>query len=203
MSKVSGERGQFTFDIHADPIPIQKSPRGEGVAEVLESRAMADPSCRAGARRPTTTDIGVQAQRDELRRRAARSARVAELTAGQETPMAMSEAEKRELSAAKGRGGGATSLPDPARSRRPVGGIEAERISKEENAAKRSVLAAQAQKDLTRKSPRRRTSSRKAGATPAETPAGDPVAVRQPPEAGRKADRRSVHQAKETSARIC
>src|SRR5208337_3387634 len=46
-------------------------------------------------------DIGVQAQRDELRRRAARSARVAELTAGQETPMAMSEGEKRELSARK------------------------------------------------------------------------------------------------------
>ena len=33
-------------------------------------------------------DIGVQAQRDELRRRAARSSRMAELTAGQETPMA-------------------------------------------------------------------------------------------------------------------
>jgi len=43
-------------------------------------------------------DIGVQARRDELRRRASRSARMAELTAGQETPMAMSEAEKRELS---------------------------------------------------------------------------------------------------------
>jgi hypothetical protein len=93
-------------------------------------------------------DIGVQAQRDELRRRAARSARIAELTAGQETPMAMSEAEKRELSARKEEAAAQQAYQIRLDLAVQLAGIEAERISKEENAAKRSVLAAQAQKDL-------------------------------------------------------
>ena len=93
-------------------------------------------------------DIGVQAQRDELRRRAARSARMAELTAGQETPMAMSEAEKRELSARKEEAAAQQAYQIRLDLAVQLAGIEAERISKEENAAKRSVLAAQAQKDL-------------------------------------------------------
>jgi hypothetical protein len=93
-------------------------------------------------------DIGVQAQRDELRRRAGRSARIAELTAGQETPMAMSEAEKRELSARKEEAAAQQAYQIRLDLAVQLAGIEAERISKEENAAKRSVLAAQAQKDL-------------------------------------------------------
>ena len=93
-------------------------------------------------------DIGVQEQRDELRRRAARSARMAELTAGQETPMAMSEAEKRELSARKEEAAAQQAYQIRLDLAVQLAGIEAERISKEENAAKRSVLAAQAQKDL-------------------------------------------------------
>jgi hypothetical protein len=93
-------------------------------------------------------DIGVQAQREELRRRAARSGRMAELTAGQETPMAMSEAEKRELSARKEEAAAQQAYQIRLDLAVQLAGIEAERISKEENAAKRSVLAAQAQKDL-------------------------------------------------------
>jgi hypothetical protein len=93
-------------------------------------------------------DIGVQAQRDELRRRAARSSRIAELKAGQETPMAMSEAEKRELSARKEEAAAQQAYQIRLDLAVQLAGIEAERISKEENAAKRSVLAAQAQKDL-------------------------------------------------------
>jgi len=93
-------------------------------------------------------DIGVQEQRDELRRRAARSARMAELTAGQETPMAMSEAEKREMAARKEEAAAQQAYQIRLDLAVQLAGIEAERISKEENAAKRSVLAAQAQKDL-------------------------------------------------------
>jgi len=93
-------------------------------------------------------DIGVQAQRDELRRRAARSARMAELTIGQETPMAMSEAEKREMSARKEESAAHQAYQIRLDLAVQLAGIEAERISKEENAAKRSVLAAQAQKEL-------------------------------------------------------
>jgi hypothetical protein len=93
-------------------------------------------------------DIGVQEQRDELRRRAARSARMAELTAGQETPMAMSEAEKREMAARKEEAAAQEAYQIRLDLAVQLAGIEAERISKEENAAKRSVLAAQAQKDL-------------------------------------------------------
>jgi hypothetical protein len=93
-------------------------------------------------------DIGVQEQRDELRRRATRSARMAELTAGQETPMAMSEAEKREMAARKEEAAAQQAYQIRLDLAVQLAGIEAERISKEENAAKRSVLAAQAQKDL-------------------------------------------------------
>jgi len=93
-------------------------------------------------------DIGVQAQRDELRRRAARSGRMAELTTGQETPVAMSDAEKRELAARKEEAAAHQAYQIRLDLAVQLAGIEAERISKEENAAKRSVLAAQAQKDL-------------------------------------------------------
>jgi hypothetical protein len=75
-------------------------------------------------------DIGVQAQRDELRRRASRSARMAELAGGSEEEIAQQAYETRLKLAVQ------------------LANVEAERISKEENAAKRSVLAAQAQKDL-------------------------------------------------------
>src|SRR4051794_38890422 len=39
MAKVSGEYGQFMFHIHPGPIPTDEGPCGEGVTEVLESRA--------------------------------------------------------------------------------------------------------------------------------------------------------------------
>ena len=143
-------------------------------------------------------DIGVQAQRDELRRRAARSSRMAELTAGQETPMAMSEAEKREMAARKEEAAAQQAYQIRLDLAVQLAGIEAERISKEENAAKRSVLAAQAQKDLfTEIAQAQDQFEEKQAQTPAEAPAGDPVAVRRPAEAGREADRRSVHQAQE------
>lgn len=93
-------------------------------------------------------DIGVQSQREELRRRAARSGRLAELNAGQETPMAMSEAEKRERSARKEQTAVQQAFEGRVDLAVQLAGIEAGRISKEENAAKRAVLAAQAQKDL-------------------------------------------------------
>jgi hypothetical protein len=93
-------------------------------------------------------DIGVQAQREAASRRAARSGRMAELTAGQETPMAMSESEKRELSDRKEVEAAQQAYQARLDLAVQLAGIEAERISKEENAAKRSVLAAQAQKDL-------------------------------------------------------
>jgi hypothetical protein len=93
-------------------------------------------------------DLGVQAQRDELRRRAGRSARMAELTAGQETPRAMSDAERRETAARKEEAAAQQAYQTRLDLAVQLAGIEAERISKEENAAKRSVLAAQAQKDL-------------------------------------------------------
>ena len=73
---------------------------------------------------------------------------MAELTAGQETPMAMSEAEKRELAARKEEAAAQQAYQIRLDLAVQLAGIEAERISKEENAAKRSVLAAQAQKDL-------------------------------------------------------
>jgi len=75
-------------------------------------------------------DIGVQAQRDELRRRASRAARMAELSGGSDEEVAQQTYETRIKLAVQ------------------LANIEAERVSKEENAAKRSVLAAQAQKDL-------------------------------------------------------
>ena len=93
-------------------------------------------------------DIGVQEQRDELRRRAGRSERMAELTAGQETPRAMSDAERREAAARKEEAAAQQAYQTRLDLAVQLAGIEAERISKEENAAKRSVLAAQAQKDL-------------------------------------------------------
>ena len=93
-------------------------------------------------------DIGVQAQREELRRRAARSGRMAELTAGQETPMAMSEAERRERAARKEAAAAQQAYQARVDLALQLAGIETVRISKEENAAKRAVLAAQAQKDL-------------------------------------------------------
>jgi len=75
-------------------------------------------------------DIGVQAQRDELRRRLARSARMAELAGGSDEEVAKQAYETRLKLAVQ------------------LANIEAERIAKEENAAKRAVMAAQAQKDL-------------------------------------------------------
>jgi len=75
-------------------------------------------------------DIGVQAQRDELRRRAARAARMAELAGGSDEEVAQQAYETRLKLAVQ------------------LANIEAERIAKEENAAKRAVMAAQAQKDL-------------------------------------------------------
>ncbi len=93
-------------------------------------------------------DIGVQAQREDARRRAARSGRMAELTAGQETPVAMSEAEKRDRADRKEVAAAQQAYQTRLDLAVQLAGIEAERISKEENAAKRSVLAAQAQKDL-------------------------------------------------------
>lgn len=93
-------------------------------------------------------DIGIQTQREEARRSAARSGRMAELTAGQETPMAMSEAEKRERADRKEVAAAQEAYQTRLDLAVQLAGIEAERISKEENAAKRSVLAAQAQKDL-------------------------------------------------------
>jgi len=93
-------------------------------------------------------DIGVQTQREELRRRAARSARMAELTGDGHAPVAMTEAERRELEARKEESAAQRAYQTRLDLAVQLAGIEAERISKEENAARRSVLAAQAQKDL-------------------------------------------------------
>ena len=93
-------------------------------------------------------DIGVQTQREEARRGAARSGRMAELTAGKEAPVAMSEAEKRDRADRKEVAAAQQAYQTRLDLAVQLAGIEAERISKEENAAKRSVLAAQAQKDL-------------------------------------------------------
>jgi hypothetical protein len=93
-------------------------------------------------------DIGVQTQREEARRSAARSGRMAELTAGQEAPMAMSDAEKRDRADRKEVAAAQEAYQTRLDLAVQLAGIEAERISREENAAKRSVLAAQAQKDL-------------------------------------------------------
>ncbi len=75
-------------------------------------------------------DIRVQTQRTELQRRAARSERMAELAGGSDEDIAKQAYETRLKLAVQ------------------LANIEAERISKEENAAKRSVMAAEAQKDL-------------------------------------------------------
>ena len=75
-------------------------------------------------------DIGVQARRAELQRRANRAARMAELTGGSDEEVAQRTYEARISLALQ--------LAD----------IEAERISKEDNSAKKSVLAAEAQRDL-------------------------------------------------------
>src|SRR5580658_4641038 len=93
-------------------------------------------------------DIGVQAKREAASRRAARSGRMAELTTDQETPVAMSEAEKRERADRKEVAAAQEAYQTRLDLAVQLAGIEAERISREENAAKRSVLAAQAQKDL-------------------------------------------------------
>ena len=62
--------------------------------------------------------------------------------------MAMSEAEKRERADRKEVAAAQQAYQTRLDLAVQLAGIEAERISKEENAAKRSVLAAQAQKDL-------------------------------------------------------
>jgi hypothetical protein len=73
---------------------------------------------------------------------------MAELTAGQETPVAMSETEKRDRADRKEVAAAQQAYQTRLDLAVQLAGIEAERISKEDNAAKRSVLAAQAQKDL-------------------------------------------------------
>jgi hypothetical protein len=75
-------------------------------------------------------DIGVQSQRDELRRRASRAERMAELNGGTDEDAAQ-QAYRTRISLAV-----------------ELANIEAARISKEDNAAKRAVMAAEAQKDL-------------------------------------------------------
>ena len=75
-------------------------------------------------------DIGVQAQRAELQRRASRSTRMSELAGGSDEEIAQRAYDTRVNLALQ------------------LAGIEAARIAKEDHANKKSVMAAQAQKDL-------------------------------------------------------
>ena len=75
-------------------------------------------------------DINVQAQREELRRKAARATQMAGVEGGSEEEIAQRAYDTRVKLAVD------------------LGNIEAARIAKEEDANKKSVLAAQAQKDL-------------------------------------------------------
>jgi hypothetical protein len=93
-------------------------------------------------------DIRVQAQREELQRRASRSGRMAELTSGTDAPAARSQEQKQEESFRKEEAAARQAYEVKIDLAVQLAGIEADRISKEENAAKRTVLAAQAEKDL-------------------------------------------------------
>ena len=93
-------------------------------------------------------DIGVDAQREELKRRAAGATRMAELTSGTDTPAAMSQAQRQQELARKEEAAARQAYETKIDLAVQLAEIEAARISKEENAAKRTVMAAQAQKDL-------------------------------------------------------
>jgi len=93
-------------------------------------------------------DIGVDAQREELKRRAAGATRMAELTSGTDTPAAMSQAQRQRELARKEEAAARQAYETKIDLAVQLAEIEAARISKEENAAKRTVMAAQAQKDL-------------------------------------------------------
>jgi hypothetical protein len=93
-------------------------------------------------------DIGVDAQREELKRRAAGATRMAELTSGTDTPAAMSQAQRQQELARKEEAAARQAYATKIDLAVQLAEIEAARISKEENAAKRTVMAAQAQKDL-------------------------------------------------------
>jgi hypothetical protein len=75
-------------------------------------------------------DIGVEAQKAELQRRAGRAARMAELTGGSDEEIAQQTYQTRIDLALQ------------------LAGIESARVAKEDDANKKSVMAAQAQKDL-------------------------------------------------------
>ena len=93
-------------------------------------------------------DIAVDAQRQELRRRAAGAMRMAELTSGTDTSSAISQAQRQIDATRKEAEAAQKAFEIRIDLAIQLAEIEAGRISKEENEAKRAVLAAQAQKDL-------------------------------------------------------
>ncbi len=74
--------------------------------------------------------------------------RTTELTVGEERPMAKPEDEKQQLALRKEVAAAEQAYATRIDLAVQLAGIEAARIGKEENAAKRSILAAQARKDL-------------------------------------------------------
>ena len=84
-------------------------------------------------------DIGVDAQREELKRRAGGATRMAELTSGTDTPAAMSQAQRQQELARKEEAAARQAYATKIDLAVQLAEIEAARISKEENAAKRTV----------------------------------------------------------------
>jgi hypothetical protein len=92
-------------------------------------------------------DIGVQAQGEELRRRASRAQRMAGLTS-QEPVRPMSESERREVAARREWAAAQQAYQTRVDLAIQLAQIEVARIDREENAARKMVLAAEAQKQL-------------------------------------------------------
>jgi hypothetical protein len=92
--------------------------------------------------------LDVQAQRETLQREAARAGRMAELTVGQQSPMAMSDPEKRVLAAQREEAASQQAYEIRINLALQLAGIEAQRIVRETDANEKAVLAAQARKNL-------------------------------------------------------
>ena len=92
--------------------------------------------------------LDVQAQRETLQREAARAGRMAELTVGQQSPMAMSDPEKRVLAAQREEAAARQAYEIRIDLALKLAGIKAQRIARETDSNEKAVLAAQARKNL-------------------------------------------------------
>jgi len=92
--------------------------------------------------------LDVQAQRETLEREAARAGRMAELTVGQQSPMALSDPEKRVLAAQREEAAAQQAYQIRLDLAVQLAGIEAQRIARETDSNEKAVLAAQARKNL-------------------------------------------------------